>query len=528
MARKISIYDTTLRDGNQAKGINLSLQDKIKIAKKLDEFGIDYIEGGWPNATNPIDIEFFDIIKTENFKNSKVAAFGSTRRPNTKCENDPILTHLVAAKTDVITIFGKSWDLHVTDVIKTTLDENINMISGSVSFLKKSVPEVIYDAEHFFDGYKENPEYAMKTIVAAYTAGADVISLAETNGGTMPGEFRDIIEKVSKIIPIEKLGVHVHNDTGLAVANSLIAIELGVNHIQGVINGFGERCGNANLITIMANAQIKYGLDIIPQDKMERLRELSMFVYSVINWTPNPRDPYTGINAFSHKGGAHVDGVLKVSKSFEHTNPNAVGNDRKYLVSSQSGGATILEKINKIDSTLTKKDPIVGEILKKVKELENHGYSFEEAEASFNLLALDIMGKLGAYFEILSYRAIEEYLPNSVENISEAMVKIKESNGILEITADEGDGPVNALDKAVRKALTKIYPSLKTVRLVDFKVRVLNSKDGTAAKVQVNIESTDGNIFWTTTGVSTNVIEAAWTALIDSLKYKLVIEKILK
>ncbi len=523
MLRKIAIYDTTLRDGNQAQGVNLSLQDKIKIAQKLNEFGIDYIEGGWPNATNPIDVEFFKLIKKENFENSKVCAFGSTRRPNCKCEDDSILNYLIDSQADAITIFGKSWDLHVTEVIKTTLEENLNMISESIAYLKKHTTEVIYDAEHFFDGYKANPEYAIKTVLSAYNSGADIVALADTNGGTMPNEFAEIIKKVAEVIPYKNLGVHVHNDTGLAVANSMIAIELGVNHVQGVINGFGERCGNANLIPIMANTQLKYKHNVLPDDKMKRLRELSMFVYSVVNLLPNHSDSYTGKNAFTHKGGAHIDGVLKVAHSFEHINPNNVGNDRKYLVSSQSGGATILEKLNKIDPTLTKKDKIVGEILNKVKEFEKKGYSFEEAEASFNLLALDVMGKLETYFEILSYRISEEFSETNQNNVSEAIIKIRKNDDV-EITADEGDGPVNALDKAVRKALSKMYPSLETVKLVDFKVRVLNSKAGTAGKVQVNIESTDGNIFWTTTGINTNLIEASWEALTDSLRYKLFID----
>ena len=526
--KKVIIYDTTLRDGNQAQGINFSIQDKIKIAKKLDEFGIDYIEGGWPNPTNPTDIEFFKRIKNENLKHSKIAAFGSTRKPKIKAEDDIILKYLIEADTPVVTIFGKSWDLHVEKVIKTTLEENLEMIYDSVKFLKSKGKEVIYDAEHFFDGYKANPEYALKTLKAAYDAGADTIVLADTNGGTMLFEFRKILKDVKNLIPKDKLGVHVHNDSGLAIANSLLAVEEGVYHIQGVINGFGERCGNANLIPIIANLQIKYKMNVVPEKNLKKLRELSLFVYSVANINPNPRDPYTGDNAFAHKGGAHIDGVLKVSHSFEHINPSIVGNERKYLVSNQSGSATILEKLKKIEPSLTKKDPVIKQILNKVKQLENEGYRFEEAEASFKLIALKELGKYEDYFNIISYRVIEEYLNTNKDNISEAIVKILEdkSTNKIEITAAEGDGPINALDIAMRKGLTKIYPSLKDVRLIDFKVRVLNSQEGTAAKVQVLIESTDGKDFWSTIGVSTNLIEASWLALKDSLMYKLVKDRL--
>lgn len=524
MSDKLYIYDTTLRDGNQAPGINLSLQDKLKIAKKLDDFGIDYIEGGWPNPTNPIDVDFFKKIKDEGIKNSKIAAFGSTRRPNVKCSDDTILNHLIDADTPVVTIFGKSWDLHVLEVIKTTLDENLEMIGTSIEYLKSFNREVIYDAEHFFDGFKANSEYALSTLKRANQAGADTIVLCDTNGGTMPGEFAEIIEQVSKIIPVKKIGVHVHNDAGLAVANSLIGVEKGCRHVQGVTNGFGERCGNANLIPVIANSQLKYNLDVVEQDKLKSLRELSFYVYSVANLNPDPKDPFTGDNAFAHKGGAHIDGVLKVSKSFEHINPELVGNSRAYLVSSQSGTATIVKKIQSIEPNLTKKDCVVKEILSKVKELENEGYRFEEAEASFNLLALTIMNKIPDYFDIQTYMIIEQYINGNKKNISEAMVKIREMDGTVELIAAEGDGPLNALDTAVRKALVKIFPSLNDVRLVDFKVRVLNSNEGTAAKVQVYIESTDGKQYWTTTGVSYNVVEASWKALMDAMKYKLYID----
>ena len=514
----ISLYDTTLRDGNQARGINLSLNDKVRVARLLDEFGVDYIEGGWPNEGNPTDEEFFKAIRKETIANSKIAAFGSTRRPKTKPEQDPILQYLVKSEAPVKTIFGKSWDIHVTEVIHTEPEENLDMISSSVEFLKKYSEEVIYDAEHFFDGYKANSEYALKAIKRAAQSGAECIVLCDTNGGTLPWEIEKTVKEVLKNVSC-KVGIHCHNDTGLAVANSLFALNAGAVHVQGVMNGYGERCGNANLITIAADLSLKMGCELKCKNNMSRLRYFSLAVDEVANMQSDVRAPFVGETAFAHKGGAHIDGVLKISKSFEHIAPELVGNSREFVTSDQAGGALIAEKLSKILPNIDKKSPIVAELLRCVKKKENEGFAFDTAEGSFEMLARRHLGLYQDKFKTLGYRVIEEMGEDGV-HISEASVKLQIDEKIIHEVC-EGDGPVNALDLALRKALVERFPCIESVKLDDYKVRVLGSKVGTDASVRVWITFGDKKENWHTAGVSTNIIEASWLALLDGIHYKI-------
>jgi 2-isopropylmalate synthase len=517
MKNKIQIYDTTLRDGNQALGINLSLTDKLSIAKRLNDLGVHYIEGGWPNPTNSVDIEFYKKAKALCLT-SKLAVFGSTKRPATACASDPYVQMLVKSGAPVATIFGKTWDLHVRKVLKVSLEENLGLIYDTVFYLAKRMDEVVYDAEHFFDGYKNNRDYALSTLAAAQDAGATIIVLCDTNGGTLPGEFGRIWREVREHVRIP-LGVHTHNDSGCADANSVIAVGEGAVQVQGTINGIGERCGNANLCTVIPDLQLKLGLAVLPKRALRQLTEISIFVSEVANVAHNIRQPYVGECAFSHKAGAHADGVRKANESFEHVRPESVGNARQFVVSSQAGSGTILEKLSALEPGLSKHDPLVRKLLAKIKGLESDGYQFEAADASFELIAREMLGRLAQSFEFKGFRVIEEKR-ESGDVFSEATIKLRK-NGVFEHTAAEGDGPVNALDNALRKALVKFYPNLREVKLEDFKVRVLDGKEGTAAKVRVLIESSDGMDRWGTVGVSTNVIEASWLALIDSLKYKL-------
>ncbi len=518
--RKISIYDTVLRDGNQAIGIGFSLADKLRIAEKLDDLGVHYIEGGWPNPTNRTDCGFYkEIAKTK--LNAKVAVFGSTKRPGTKPGHDPFLKTLANTDIPVATIFGKSWDLHVKKVIRCSLVENLSMISDSIKYLKRHKDEIIYDAEHFFDGYRAHKEYALKTLFAAQDAGADIIVLCDTNGGILPADFIRIFREVKKRISIP-LGVHMHNDTGCADANSFLGVDEGAVQVQGTINGLGERCGNANLCTIIAGLQLKRGYKLVKESQLKKLKEISFFISDIANISHDIRYPYVGESAFSHKAGAHVDGVRKLSRSFEHISPDSVGNKRQFVLSDQAGKGTILEKLKYVKPNLGKKDPLVKMVLEKIKEMESEGYHFEAAEGTFRLIVQKILGKSSEPFTVKGFRVIEEKREN--DNIfSEATIKIEEGNK-FEHTAAEGDGPVNALDNALRKALVKFFPCLKEVKLEDYKVRVLDEREGTAAKVRVLIESSDGKERWGTVGVSTNIIEASWLALIDSVKYKLMKE----
>jgi 2-isopropylmalate synthase len=522
--KKITLYDTTLRDGNQGLGIHLSLSDKLRITEKLDDLGIHYIEGGWPNPTNSVDTEYYRQVKKLKLR-AKVAAFGSTRRPGGRAASDPFVKMLAACGTPVVTIFGKSWDLHVKEVLGTSLDENLAMIEDSVSFLKKHAEEVVYDAEHFFDGYRANPAYALKTLAAARGAGADLLVLCDTNGGLLPDEFvkmfREVKEKVGA-----KLGVHMHNDAGCAEANSCLGVLEGAVQVQGTINGMGERCGNANLCTIIPNLQLKRGFSLVSPRQLQMLTSASVFIAEIANAAQDTGQPYVGEAAFSHKAGAHADAVRKVRRSFEHVAPESVGNERQFVVSHQAGSSTILEKLKNIMPGLDKKDARVKELLARTKKLEAAGYQFEAAEGSFELIAREMLGQFVEPFDVLGFRVIEEKHENGTL-FSEATIKVKE-NDVLEHVAAEGDGPVNAIDNALRKALVKFYPSLASVKLEDFKVRVLDGRDGTGAKVRVLIESSDGVSRWGTVGVSTNIIEASWLALVDGLKYKLMKEKLNK
>lgn len=516
--KKVFLYDTTLRDGNQDRQVSLSLADKLQIAKQLDAFGIDYIEGGWPNPGNPLDEEFFREVKKLNLKHAKIAAFGSTRRPNILPDNDTLLKTLVASKAPVKTIFGKSWDLHVTDVIRTTLEENLDMIESSVAYLNEHSEEVIYDAEHFFDGFKANPEYALETLKAAELGGASFLVLCDTNGGTMPWEIASIMEEVSKKVSTP-IGIHTHNDSGLAVANSLMAVRGGATMVQGVINGFGERCGNANLTTIAADLHFKMNAKMTVSKKMAKLRALSLGIDQVVNLGSDVRAPYVGEAAFAHKGGAHIDGVMKVSRSFEHIDPHSVGNNRVFVTSDQAGGSLVVEKLQAIKPGIDKRDPIVTGLLSTIKEKENAGWHFDSAEASFKMLVFRKLGMFEEPFQVLNYRLIEDKNTQGV-SVSQASVKLQIGREISH-QVSEGDGPVNALDAALRKALLPYFPVMAKVRLDDFKVRVLGSSVGSDAMVRVWTTFGDDKEQWNVAGVSSNIIEASWLALIDGLCYKI-------
>jgi len=517
--KEIKIYDTTLRDGMQGERIAFSLEDKIKIAKKLDEVGIHYIEGGWPGS-NPKDVEFFKEIKSVRLKNAKIVAFGSTRKVKNLAKDDENLKELIKSGTSIVTIFGKSWDLHVYEVLKTTLNENLNLIKDSIRFIKDHGIKVFYDAEHFFDGFRANKEYAIKTLKVAEEAGADYIVLCDTNGGTLPFEMKNIIEEVKKYINLP-LGIHTHNDSDVAVANTLIAVQCGVSMVQGTINGYGERCGNANLCSIIPNLQLKMGYSCLPQDKLKEMTSLSIYVTEIANLKPQDNMPFVGYSAFAHKGGVHVDAIKKNSKTYEHISPAEVGNKRRILISELSGISNVLQKAMEFDIELKKENPATKEVLKKIKELEYQGYSFENAEASFELLMKKTMKTYKPFFDLEGFRVIVENRDGKL--VSEATIKIK-VKGVFEHTAAEGNGPVDALNNALRKALEEFYPVVKQVHLRDFKVRILDPESATRAKTRVIIESTDGKEVWNTVGVSENIIEASWYALVDSLEYKLLKE----
>ena len=523
---EVVIYDTTLRDGAQAFGVSFSLEDKLRIAEELDDLGIHYLEGGWPGS-NPKDVAFFDRVKNMKFKNLKIAAFSSTRKPRVKVDEDPNIRTLISAETPVYTVFGKSWDLHVEKALKTTLEENLEMIYDTISFLKKHADEVFYDAEHFFDGFKENKEYALKTLKVAESAGADCIVLADTNGGTMWYEIEKIIEEVKKHISAP-LGIHAHNDSDMAVVNSLVAVKNGVVHVQGTMNGIGERCGNANLCSIIPNLVLKMGVEAIPRENLRKLYSVSHLVSELSNKPHNEHLPYVGDNAFAHKGGVHVSAVKADPRTYEHVDPSIVGNERKISISELSGRSNILEKAKELGIDVDPSSPKVREVLEKVKYLESQGYHFEGAEASFELLFKEILGEKKKFFDLVGFTVISGKKDEKV--YSEATIKVKVPDEVakglgysesLEHTAADGEGPVEALDKALRKALEKFYPSLKQVKLTDYKVRILNEQAGTKATTRVLIESTDGRRKWGTVGVSTNIINASWIALVDSLIYKL-------
>ncbi|HHT9126328.1 MAG TPA: citramalate synthase [Candidatus Brocadiia bacterium] len=512
---KIVLYDTTLRDGSQGEGVSFSLQDKLGIAIKLDELGIDYIEGGYP-FSNPKDASFFMEIKNVRLRHAKIASFGSTRKANTKTSQDPNIISLIKAETPVVTIVAKSWDFQVSNVLRTTLDENLKMVAETVEFLKSKNKEVILDAEHFFDGYKSNPEYALKVIKVGQEAGSDTIVLCDTNGGSLPPEIAEIVKKVKNTISMP-IGIHTHNDCDLAVANTIAAVEQGVRHVQGTTNGFGERCGNADLCSIIPILALKKGLRCLDEKGLKKLTEVSRYVYEVANILPRSNQPFVGKSAFAHKGGLHADAVRKAKASYEHISPEKIGNERRILISELSGGASVLAKIEKYDITHDRK--LMKHILTQVQDLENKGYQFEAAEASFELLVKKALGRHRTFFDLEGFSTTVEKRENGAINTI-ATVKIK-VDGVEELTASEGDGPVNALDGALRKALERFYPSIKEMQLVDYKVRVIEPQKGTAAKVRVIIQSRDHKDLWSTVGVSENIVEASWQALVDSIEYKL-------
>ncbi len=513
------MYDSTLRDGAQAQGISFSVEDKLKIVKRLDKLGIDYIEAGNPGS-NPKDLEFFQRVKNIKLKNAKIIAFGSTRRAGINVEEDNNIRSLINAGTSAVAIFGKSWDFHVTEVLKTTLDENLSMIYDTVRYFKDHGKEVVFDAELFFEGYRDNPEYAMETLRAAYRAGADSLCLCETTGGSFPVEIYDVTKKVVEEFPSVIIGIHCHNDSGMAVANTIMAVQAGAVQVQGTMNGIGERCGNANLCTVIPNLQLKLGYKCIPEENMKYLFSAARYLSEIANMTLDERAPYVGNSAFAHKAGMHSDAVGKNPRTYEHIDPTLVGNSRKILMSEVAGRSAVLNLVNHVDSTITKDSPVTKKILERLKELEYEGYQYEGAESSFELEIRKILGKYTEYFELGEFKVIVNE-PSLYETNSSAMIKIKVGDQ-EEITAAEGDGPVNALDNALRKALERFYPQIKEMKLTDFKVRVLDSNSGTAAKVRVLIESTDGKDVWTTIGVSTDIIDASWKALVDSIEYKLI------
>jgi 2-isopropylmalate synthase len=518
MRRSIKIYDTTLRDGTQGEGVSFSMEDKVRLASRLDAFGIHYIEGGWPGS-NPKDLRFFRRMQDVALKHAKLAAFSMTRRAGGGAENDPNMQAIVDSGAPVATIVGKSWDFHVTAALETTLTENLAMIHDSIAWLRPRTDEVMFDAEHFFDGFRANREYALATLKAAETGGAHWLVLCDTNGGTLPADLVAIVQAVKRAVKTP-LGIHVHNDAECAVANSLAAVLEGVDQVQGTVNGFGERCGNANLVSIIPTLVLKLGVDCIPTAHLRELRDLSRFVSELANRTPWSAQPYVGDSAFAHKGGMHVSAVHKHPQTYEHIDPQAVGNHRRVLVSELAGKSNILWKAREYGIDLDRDTPDSRRILDRLKTLEDEGFQFEGAEASFELLMERALGRHKPYFELDAYRVIVEEQTAGEEPVAEATVRVR-VKGILEHTAAAGNGPVNALDHALRKALEEFYPHLRELRLLDYKVRILDESKGTAAKTRVLITSGDGRETWGTVGVADNIIEASWQALVDSVEFKL-------
>jgi 2-isopropylmalate synthase len=522
---KIELYDTTLRDGTQMEGISLSVEDKLKIARKLDELGVHYIEGGWPGS-NLKDAEFFVRAQSLALCNARLAAFGSTRRAGGHADKDPNLRALIDARTPVVTIVGKANDVHVRDILETTLEENLEMISDSVRFLKSHGLTVFFDAEHFFDGFYSDPKYTLQCLRAAAEAGVDCIIMCDTNGGTITSRLAEPIKMALESVPTP-LGIHAHNAADVAVANTLLAVELGVSQVQGCVNGYGDGCGNADIITVIANLKLKLGIDCISDEQLTNLTEVSRYVSEVANLSPSPRQPYVGTAAFAHKAGLHVAALIKHDRSYQHIDPACIGNEPRMLVSELGGSHGILQKIREQGIELDLDREAARRLLEKVKELESHGYQYEGAEASFELLVRRSEPAYQPPFELDDFMVVERRHPRPGGEeerdalLSEAMVKVRVGDEVIH-TAAEGNGPVNALDAAVRKALVEFYPTLQAVHLVDFKVRIIDSAAGSGAVVRVLIESTDGEHHWTTVGSSSDIIEASWLALSDSLEWWLV------
>ena len=514
MSNRIEIYDTTLRDGTQGEAINFSVADKCRIAEELDALGVDFIEGGWPGS-NPRDVAFFNEVRSLKLRHARITAFGATRRKSFSCETDKSIQSLIEARTPVVTIFGKSWELHVREALRIDLEENLEIIADSLRYLSARVPLVIYDAEHFFDGYRSNPEYALQTLLVAAEAGAARIVLCDTNGGSLPHDVERITREVTGKLSVP-VGIHCHNDGELAVANTLAAVHAGASHVQGTINGYGERCGNANLCAVIPNLELKLGCEVIGPEGLRRLRETASFVSEIANLELASSAAFVGASAFAHKGGVHVSAVERNPLTYEHVAPELVGNRRRILVSDLSGRANLTAKARELNLEVDGKQRILDEL----KRLEHEGFEFEAAEASFELLVHKLRNEPEPFFELLSFRVIDEHR-GAVTPLSEATVKIKVGESV-EHTAATGTGPVNALDQALRRALAEFYPSLSEMHLTDYKVRVINSSlSGTASLVRVLITSTDGKTKWSTVGVSSNIVEASWRGLVDSVEYKL-------
>lgn len=524
--KKIEIYDTTLRDGAQSEGINFSVSDKLKIIKRLDSLNVDYIEAGWPGA-NPVDNEIFDKIDELNLKNSKITAFGSTRKANVNVKSDNVINSLAKSKADIITIFGKSWDFQVKEALNTTLEENLSMIEDSIKYLISKEKTVFFDAEHFFDGCKNNKGYALEVVKTAFNAGAKRIILCDTNGGCINNDVYRITKEVLNSIPDIMLGIHAHNDSDLATANSIASVDAGAIQVQGTINGYGERCGNANLCSVIPNLQIKKDYLTIG-DNILNLVECAKQIAEIANKSVEPNLPYVGSSAFAHKAGIHASGVRKNSQTYEHINPELIGNTRRFLVSDQAGSASVKEKAKNFRFVQFENDNEIKKVTERIKQLEWQGFAYEGADAGFEILVMDVLGKKPKFFELMGFRVIGDttLMDSKGEyknlTLTEASVKIKIDDEIIH-TVSEGDGPVNALDMALRKALAEKYPCIKKFKLSDFKVRILDSKDGTAATVRVSIESTDGINIWDTVGVSENVITASYNAIADSILYGLIL-----
>ena len=553
-SNQIWIYDTTLRDGSQREGLSLSLEDKLRIARQLDQLGIPFIEGGWPGA-NPKDVQFFWQIKEEPLTQAEVVAFCSTRRPNTTAAADPMLQAILAAGTRWVTIFGKSWDLHVTEGLNTSLEENLAMIRDTIEYLRSQGRRVIYDAEHWFDGYKHNPEYALKTLLSALNAGAEWLVFCDTNGGTLPHEIGQIVREVVEATGVgsqesgvrsqesgvrsefstqnsklktqnsPRLGIHTHNDSETAVANALAGVMEGVRMVQGTINGYGERCGNANLCSLIPNLQLKLGYKCIQDDQLVKVTEASRFISEVVNLAPDDHAPFVGRSAFAHKGGIHVSAVERNPLTYEHIEPEQVGNRRRIVISDQSGLSNVLAKARRFGHDLNKQDPACREILERLKELENEGYQFEAAEASFDLLMREALGYRQQPFELKGFQVHSDMLQGAGVQYSNALATIKVAvNGEDILEAAEGNGPVSALDAALRKALKNFYPEIAQFYLTDYKVRILDGGAGTSAKTRVLIESSNGQQRWMTVGVSSNILEASYQAVVEGIEYGLLLQ----
>lgn len=515
---EILIYDTTLRDGTQGEHINFSAEEKLRIARRLDEMGFHYIEGGWPGS-NPKDARFFEMAKGLPFRHSRLTAFGSTRKPGVRPEKCRNLRTLLKAETPTIAIFGKSWDLHVTDILGISLEENLEIIRDSITFLKTREKEVIFDAEHFFDGYLRNPVYALATLTAALGAGANRIVLCDTNGGALPHDLTEAVLKAATIVPPESLGIHTHNDCGLAVANSLAAVRAGVTMVQGTVNGYGERCGNADLTSVIGNLQLKMNRRCLPETSLRQLTNLSYYVSEVANVRPLPFRPFVGRSAFAHKGGVHVNAVAKNPQAYEHIRPEQVGNDQRVIVSDLAGKSNIAFKAREFGIDVGDNDAANRKIVREIKRLEDQGFQFDAADGSLALLMKKITGVFKEPFTLQCFNVTNGKTGND-PSLCQATIKISVGDE-TELTAAEGNGPVNALDHALRKALTKFYPQISEMHLVDFKVRIVEGSEGTAARVKVLLDSRDEQEVWSTIGVSENIIEASWQALVDSIQYKL-------